>query len=188
MPEVRAIVGLGNPGEKYRATRHNIGFEAVDRVTGQSSTWKDRSGALVTEGRFGDNKIIFIKPMTYMNRSGEPLQAVLGFYKIALDEVVVVHDEIDLPLGVVRIRKGGSAGGHNGVESVITMCGGSDFIRIRIGVGRPLNPEMDVATWVLGSFSKEERVLVETTFNKVSQALESLVSEGLLNAQQKFSS
>lgn len=188
MPEVRAIVGLGNPGDKYRATRHNIGFEAVDRVADRSSTWKDRSGALTTEVRFGDRKIILIKPMTYMNCSGEPLQAVLGFFKVGIEEVVVVHDEIDLPLGTVRIRKGGGAGGHRGIESVMAMCGGPDFVRVRVGVGRPVHPGMEVADWVLGSFSKEEQVVVEASLTKVSLALESLINEGLSKAQQKFSS
>jgi PTH1 family peptidyl-tRNA hydrolase len=185
---VKAIVGLGNPGDRYSGTRHNIGFEVLDLLGGSSATWRDRNGAQVAEARVGGEKVILVKPMTFMNRSGEPLQSMLAFYKIPLDEVIVAHDEIDIPLGSVRIRKGGSAGGHRGVESVIQTCGGNEFIRVRIGVGRPLHPQIEIADWVLGKISGDERKIADEVVNKATQALEVLVKDGMTKAQQLFNS
>jgi PTH1 family peptidyl-tRNA hydrolase len=187
MSSIKAIVGLGNPGAQYAGTRHNIGFDVVDLIAG-NNTWRDKGGALVVEHRFEGEKVLLIKPMTFMNRSGEPLQSLLGFYKIELDQVAVVHDEIDLPLGSLRIRKGGGAGGHRGIESVIQCCGGPDFIRFRIGVGRPLIPSIDISDWVLGKFSQEERKAVDGVVKRASQGLEILVKDGILKAQQAFNS
>jgi PTH1 family peptidyl-tRNA hydrolase len=184
---MKLIVGLGNPGTQYKGTRHNIGFEALDRFAG-SLSWKDRGGAEVAETKVGDEKIVLVKPMTFMNRSGEPLQALIGFYKVNLEDVVVVFDEIDIPLGTLRIRKGGSAGGHRGVESVIQMCGGPDFTRVRIGVGRPVNPQHLIADWVLGKFSAEERIVADKSVDDAKQALEILIKDGMLRAQQAYSS
>lgn len=185
---MKAIVGLGNPGEKYSGTRHNIGFAVVDLLGGGSAIWRDRNGALVAEVRIGGEKVLLVKPMTFMNRSGEPLQSMLSFYKIPLEEVIVAHDEIDIPLGSLRIRKGGSAGGHRGVESVIQTCGGTEFIRVRIGVGRPVHPQIEIADWVLGRISGDEKKVADEVVKKTTQALELLVLDGITKAQQLFNS
>ena len=185
---MKAIVGLGNPGEKYSGTRHNIGFAVVDLLGGASAIWRDRNGALVAEVRIGGEKVLLVKPMTFMNRSGEPLQSMLSFYKIPLEEVIVAHDEIDIPLGSLRIRKGGSAGGHRGVESVIQTCGGTGFIRVRIGVGRPVHPQIEIADWVLGRISGDEKKVADEVVKKTTQALELLVIDGITKAQQLFNS
>lgn len=184
---MKLIVGLGNPGTQYKGTRHNIGFEVLDRFAGPVS-WKNRGGAETAEAKVGDEKVVLVKPVTFMNRSGEPLQAVISFYKVDLEDVVVVFDEIDIPLGTIRIRKGGSAGGHRGVESVMQMCGGPDFIRVRVGVGRPTNPQHPIADWVLGKFSPEERTVADKSVGDATQALEILIIEGMIRAQQAFSS
>ena len=182
------IVGLGNPEDQYEGTRHNVGFAVLDSFAGATGSWKDKFGAKVTEVRLGSEKVILVKPQTYMNRSGEPLQAVLGFYKVDMGSVVVVSDELDLPLGTMRIRRGGGTAGHKGLASISQNCGGSDFTRLRVGVGRPENPEFDVADWVLGKFSSKDSVVVEEVLSKANNALLMLLKDGLLAAQQNFSS
>lgn len=168
------IVGLGNPGKEYDGTRHNIGFECLDAFTKASDfdPWinkKDLKCHLAT-AQLGETRVIAIKPTTFMNLSGEAVQAVVHFYKINPDKIVVVHDELDIPFGQVRLRSGGSSAGHNGLKSVIQHLG-EDFGRVRIGIG-PKTPEaMDSADFVLQKFSKDQQDHLKELTREVSAIL-----------------
>lgn len=170
------IVGLGNPGKKYDGTRHNIGFDAVDAfvAANEFSPWVEKKDlkCLMTTARLGDTHSIVIKPTTFMNLSGEAVQAVAHFYKIPAEKLVVVHDELDIPFGQIRLRKGGSSAGHNGLKSVIQHLG-EDFGRVRIGVG-PKEPEqMDSADFVLAPFTAEQKA----HFKELSREVSAILSE-----------
>lgn len=147
------IVGLGNPGAEYEVTRHNIGFMAIDRLAASCSFSKKFEG-LVAQGSLGGEKVIFLKPQTYMNLSGKSVQAACAFYKIPLEQVIVLHDELDLPLGKIRIKQGGGANGHNGLKDIDQMAG-VDYWRIRLGIGHP-GDKAQVHGHVLSRFTPEE--------------------------------
>ena len=153
------IVGLGNPGDKYKDTRHNAGFIAIDHIAEKCGVKIDRAKfhALVGECRIGSARVLLIKPETYMNNSGVAVAEAASFYKIAPERVLVLHDEISFDAGIFRIRRKGSAGGHNGLKSIIASLGSEDFPRIKIGVGKKPNPEYDLADWVLGKMSRDEK-------------------------------
>ena len=151
------IVGLGNPGPKYESNRHNVGFMALDEIYRQSSTfgpWKNRFHALVSEGTISNTKVILVKPMTFMNDSGQSVGEVSRFYKVAAEDVLVIYDEIDLQPGKFRIRPSGSSGGHNGIRSIISHIG-ENFHRVRIGVGHPGQKDL-VYQYVLSNFAKSD--------------------------------
>ncbi|WP_236660363.1 aminoacyl-tRNA hydrolase [Isachenkonia alkalipeptolytica] len=177
--ETYVIVGLGNPGKKYATTRHNVGFLALDTLAMESDIkiTKIKYKALIGEGRIGGKKVVLVKPQTYMNKSGESVQELLNFYKIPLDNLVVIYDDIDLDPGRLRIRKKGSGGSHNGMRSIIRLLGDDGFPRIRIGVGRP--ERQDLASFVLSPFAEEEKRDVAETIEKASMAAKTIVSEGL---------
>jgi PTH1 family peptidyl-tRNA hydrolase len=160
---VKLIVGLGNPGADYADTRHNAGFMAVDeaaRMTGAKLGRREVCSSFVAEARFGDERYVLAKPQTYMNRSGSAVAALVKKYSVALEDVTVIHDDIDVPLGALREKVGGGAGGHNGVADVAQKLGTPDFRRIRIGVGRP--PEgTEAADHVLSPFEKDELPAIE---------------------------
>jgi peptidyl-tRNA hydrolase, PTH1 family len=174
------IVGLGNPGAEYDGTRHNIGFEVADLL---SDRWglpkaKSKYRALVTEGRTvpGGPRVAILKPMTYMNDAGQSVGPARGAYKVPLDRVLVVHDEIDLPFGEIRPRLGGGLAGHNGLKSLKQGLGSADFVRVRIGVGRPPTTDPDrVAAYVLGRFA-EPRDEVRALVARAADETEALVS------------
>ena len=150
------ILGIGNPGKKYDRTRHNIGFIAMDYMESKYGIKinKIKHKALIGEGNIAGEKVVLVKPQTYVNLSGESLREICAFYKIAPQEVIVIHDDVSLEVGKIRIRKKGSDGGHNGIKSIIYQLKSDEFIRIKLGVGKP--PEnFDLADWVLGKFSKE---------------------------------
>jgi len=176
------VVGLGNPGARYAKTRHNLGFWVVDRVARQENlTWKQQGRALVT--RWGAGWLM--KPTTYMNASGEAVAPFVNYYKIDLERLLVVHDDMDLPLGRLRLRRGGSAGGQKGVRSIIEQLGSDRFDRLRLGIGRP--PEgWDSADWVLSKFSPEELPLAEKVAETAAAAVRVWRDEGLQAAQQQF--
>lgn len=217
-PHSAAVVGLGNPGDRYNSTRHNIGFAVIDAlracsglsdpaeveavarthaaaaISGSLSAhgWSERTGYLESTASVGDWSANLIKPMTFMNRSGEPLQRFLSFRKIPISQVVVVHDEIDIPFGALRVKVDGGEGGHNGLRSISELCGGRGYTRIRVGVGKPppgspLSVQPDgVATWVLGRFSREEQSYAEELVARAAAAVVLLGRLGLKAAQNAY--
>ncbi len=151
------FAGLGNPGQKYAMNRHNIGFMAVDLLAASYDfpEWQKKAASLQTNGQISCSKIILLKPQSYMNKSGLPVAEVARFHKIPASHIFVFHDELDLAAGRVRVKQGGGHGGHNGIRDIDRHLG-QDYWRIRIGIGRPDNPAMDVKSWVLGDFTKTE--------------------------------
>jgi len=184
---VRLVVGLGNPGPAYDNTRHNIGFALVDRLV--RGGWREKGRALVGEGDVAGNPTMLLKPQTFMNLSGEAVAPVVQFHKIEPAVIVVAHDDIDLPLGVVRLKLGGGDGGHNGLKSV-TQHLGPDYVRLRLGVGRPqaggVGAPREVADWVLARFDRAEGGVVEEELKRGIEALELLARDGLKAAQNRF--
>ena len=190
----KLIIGLGNPGRDYERTRHNIGFEIIDtfaRIHGITVGKRDYR-ALAGDGRVGDTRVFLLKPQTFMNRSGEPLQSFLAFKKVPIESVIVVHDEIDLPLGAIRVKIGGGEGGHNGLRSISAVCGGRNYARVRVGVGKPppgsplaLQPD-GVATWVLGRFLSDEMTAIQEVVGRAVGAVTCLATAGLERAQRDF--
>jgi PTH1 family peptidyl-tRNA hydrolase len=184
------ITGLGNPGNQYSLTRHNIGFMAVDyflKGAGNPPA-KNQFKAEVFQGKLGDHSLFFCKPQTFMNLSGESVQPLMGFYKIPLEHLIVVHDEIDLAFGQMKIQKNRGHGGHNGIKSVSGLLGSADYIRLRLGVGRPANPNVPVADYVLNKFTNEEFAAMPDFLNKAGDALESIILDGVQKASTKFNS
>jgi PTH1 family peptidyl-tRNA hydrolase len=181
--QIRLIVGLGNPGQEYNGTRHNVGFEVVDRLATQwNLTWQHSKSwhALWAKGE----KAILVKPTSYMNHSGEPLQSVAHFYKIAPAEMLVVLDEMALPLGRLRLRPDGGTAGHNGLESIIVQFGTEEIPRLRIGIGAP--PPEAAVDYVLGRFFEEERPAVDKTIDRAVDAVKWAIDNGLLSAMNQF--
>jgi len=173
------VVGLGNPGSRYRGHRHNVGFMAVDQwATGHGADpAKKGFKGLHSRVQLGDQDVRILLPQTFMNLSGESVQEAMQFFKISLDHVIVVHDELDLPFETIRIKRGGGTAGHNGLESVVRHCGGPGFLRLRIGIGRP-PPRMPTERWVLGDFSKEEGTRLGDVLQGASAALDDLIERG----------
>ena len=181
------IVGLGNPGREYVGTRHNIGFEAVDAVCAKYdiSMKKEKFRAVFGEGRIGGEKVIVAKPQTYMNLSGESVRELRDWYKLSPEEIIVIYDDISLPTGKLRIREKGSAGGHNGIKNIIAQLGTQNFQRIKVGVGE--KPKgWDLADYVLGHFSKEDRGLVDDALKRVAGAVELMVQGEVDQAMNQF--
>ncbi|TDA63471.1 MAG: aminoacyl-tRNA hydrolase [Clostridia bacterium] len=169
---MRLIVGLGNPGRRYARTRHNAGFMAVDRLACSLGVQvrRRREGALVGEGSLEGEPVVLGKPQTFMNLSGQAVAALVARYQVPLSHLLVIHDDLDLPLGRLRLRGRGSSGGHLGVESVITELRTDSFCRLKIGIGRP-GPEEDVVSYVLSPFRRAERPLVEAVLGEVPEAV-----------------
>ena len=181
------IAGLGNPGAQYDKTRHNVGFVAVDHIAEALGTRIDRAKfhALVAEGKIGDCRVLLMKPQTYMNNSGVAIGEAAAFYKIPADRVLVLHDEISFDPGIIRIRRKGSAGGHNGLKSIIGCCGGDDFPRIKIGIGK--KPDgWDLADWVLGKYSEEDLKTLGGMYENSFEAIKLMVNGKLDEAMNKF--
>lgn len=181
------ITGLGNPGREYRLTRHNIGFMAIDAL---AEAWKFtnqkvQSKAIIMIGSFNGNRVILAKPQTYMNLSGQAVSGLMNFYKIPLDHLLVIHDDIDLPFCTIRLRPGGGSAGQKGVGSIIEKLGTQEFARMRLGVGRPPG-QMGSADYVLQSFSKEDEEFLKSFLNKAREAVEEFLLQGLTAAMNKF--
>ena len=182
------IVGLGNPGKEYENTRHNIGFATLDQLAeaGGISVLEKKHKALIGKGMIDGQKVILAKPMTYMNLSGEAVRAIVDFYKIDPEkELIVISDDVDLKPGVLRIRKSGSAGGHNGLKSIIQHLGTEKFVRIRIGVGGKKDG-WDLADHVLGKIPEEERAVIGETLKKAAEAAACIVTDGTDIAMNRF--
>lgn len=181
------IVGLGNPGREYRETRHNIGFMVIDTfaVKHEIKLTKVQNKAIIGIGKIGDKKIILVKPQTYMNLSGQAVSALVRFYKISLTNLIVAHDDVDLPLGVTRMRPGGGSAGQKGVQSIIERVGSQDFPRLRMGVGRPPG-QMDAAAFVLQTFHKSEQEMLSEFLKRAADALDCFLEDGLDTAMNRF--
>jgi len=181
------IVGLGNPGREYKDNRHNVGFMLVDRLTVRLNARLSRmqAKALVGSVSYEGNKLIFAKPQTYMNLSGQSIQGLARFYKLPLENMIVAHDDLDLPFGTIRIRPGGGPGGQRGVASTIERLGTKDFRRLRIGIGRPPG-RMDPAAYVLQDFSQADLMLLSEVLDHAANAVLTFITEGLDAAMNKF--
>jgi len=181
-------VFLGNPGQQYENTRHNAGFITADLIAKELGVKVNRVkfNALTATVKLGGQQILMLKPQTYMNLSGNSVKQAMRFYKVPVDKIVVISDDVSLPEGKLRIRRRGSAGGHNGLKDIIIKCGGEDFARIRIGVGSPPHEEYDMADWVLSKLSKEERKLISETALKAAAALEMIIMRGVEDAMAEF--
>ena len=185
--DMKMIVGLGNPGTEYVGTRHNVGFETIDRIvdafgiTMNNHKHKGVSG----QGMIGSSKVIVVKPMTYMNNSGECVGALARFYKIAPEDIIVIYDDINLDVGQLRIREKGSAGGHNGIKSIIAHLGSENFKRIRIGVGMK-RAGQDLASHVLSRFSKEQQEAIAQGMDDAKDAVEVLLQDGIQKAMNRY--
>lgn len=188
MAEAWLIVGLGNPGPRYELTRHNVGQMVVDELAARrgESFRAHKANARVAETwlRPGSAKLILAKPNTYMNVSGGPVAGLAKFYGIDADRIVVVHDELDIPFDTIKLKSGGGHGGHNGVRDVAKALGSPDFARVRVGIGRPPGRQ-DPADWVLDPFGASERPNLPVLLADAADAVELVVGEGLLAAQQK---
>lgn len=189
MSDTWLIVGLGNPGAQYSGNRHNVGQMVLDhlagRVGGSFRTHKTR--AQVLDGRLGIGgpRVVLAKPMSYMNVSGGPVAGLASFYGLGVDRLIAVHDEIDIPFNTIKAKSGGGEGGHNGLRDISRAMGTKDYLRIRVGVGRPPG-RMETADWVLRDFGTDERKELPLLIDDAADAVELLVREGLAAAQQKF--
>jgi len=184
------VVGLGNPGPAYRGNRHNVGFMVLgvlaERVGGRFSKHKARAD--VIEGRFGPPpapRVVLAEPRSYMNESGGPVAGLCGFYKIPVERLIVVHDELDLPYGSLRLKRGGGDNGHNGLRSITRSLGSREYLRVRFGIGRPPG-RMDPADYVLRDFSPAERKDLDYNVDRAADAVETLVRDGLEAAQNSY--
>jgi PTH1 family peptidyl-tRNA hydrolase len=191
-PGPALVVGLGNPGPDYAPTRHNVGFRVVEllaaRAAGGGSSGrfsKHRSNADVLEGRLAGRRVVLAKPRTYMNVSGGPVAALVRYFSVEPAELVVVHDDLDLGFGVVRLKRGGGEGGHNGLRSISQSLGTKDYLRVRFGIGRPPGRQ-DPADFVLKRFSAAEAKELELAVDLAADAAEALLSDGLEPAQNRF--
>lgn len=181
------IVGLGNPGKKYEHTRHNAGFDVLDILAEEYDIKIDKikHKALIGEGRIGSEKVVLVKPQTYMNLSGESVQSVFQFYKVDMDHLIVVYDDIDLDIGKLRIRKKGSAGSHNGMKSIIKCLGSQDFTRIRVGVSKP-EPNRDLADFVLSRVPKYQADDMRSGLEKAVKTVEEIIRTDIDMAMNKY--
>jgi peptidyl-tRNA hydrolase, PTH1 family len=188
MPDDRwLIVGLGNPGPEYAGNRHNAGFLVADVLADRAGARfkRDRSRAHVAAARLDGTPVVLAKPMTYMNLSGGPVAALRAFYKVPTDRIVVVHDELDIPFGSIRLKLGGGDNGHNGLRSVTSALGTRDYYRVRVGIGRPPG-RMDPADFVLHDFAKAERAELPGVLSTAADAVQALLARGLAAAQNEF--
>jgi peptidyl-tRNA hydrolase, PTH1 family len=174
---MKLFAGLGNPGPEYALNRHNVGFMAVDAIAAAHgfSAWRNRFSGLAAEGRLGSEQVLLLKPQTYMNRSGNSVGEAARFYKLELENVVIFHDELDLPLGKLRVKTGGGVAGHNGLKSISAHIG-NDYVRARVGIGHPGQREK-VAKYVLSDFPKAERPLLEAMLGAIADAAPLLTEE-----------
>lgn len=183
------IVGLGNPGKKYATTRHNIGFRVVDALSQKKKlnfTSSSFQGDVAHDGAAPDERLYLLKPSTFMNLSGESVVAMTQFYKIPLTEILVIHDDLDLPFGRLRLVRTGSAGGHNGIKSLIDHLGTKDFPRLKIGIGRPKTIQQEVVDYVLQKFTPEEETHLADLIDKSVAAIEFYLTHGLQSAMNVY--
>jgi PTH1 family peptidyl-tRNA hydrolase len=187
-PGAALVVGLGNPGPDYAETRHNIGFRVVELLAaraGGGRFGKHRTNADVLEARLAGRRVVLAKPRTYMNVSGGPVAGLLRYFSVPVEDLVVVHDDLDLGFGVVRLKRGGGEGGHNGLRSISTSLGTREYLRVRFGIGRPPGRQ-DPADFVLKRFTGAESKELDLAVDLAADAAEALLAEGLEPAQNRF--
>lgn len=184
---MKLIVGLGNPGKQYEHTRHNIGFDVIEKLSENISIPLDQAKfrGLYGMKNIGGEKVILLKPLTYMNLSGESIRAIMDYFQIENEELLVIYDDLDLPVGKIRLRERGSAGGHNGIKSTIAHIGNQEFKRIRVGIDRPKNG-MQITDYVLGRFSKDEQEVMNLVINKCADACEAWLKQPFLQVMNEF--
>ena len=182
------LVGLGNPGPKYARSRHNVGFRTIDALCERQRCRCDRLRLKALTGfcELGGQKVLLVKPMTYMNLSGQAVRPLADYYRIPPERILVIFDDVSLPVGRLRVRPDGSAGGHNGVKSLIAELGTQTFPRIKVGVGAKPHPDYDLADWVLSSFSSQEEKLLAPTLERALLAAEAVIAEGVPRAMNQF--
>jgi PTH1 family peptidyl-tRNA hydrolase len=186
-PDTYLLIGLGNPGREYRDSRHNIGFMLIDRLIVRLNArgMKVQSKAIVTTATYEERKLILAKPQTYMNLSGQSAQGLLHFYKLPMENMLVAHDDLDIPFGTIRIRPKGGPGGQGGMASTIEKLGTKDFPRLRIGIGRPAG-RMDPSDYVLQNFSRDEVKMLSEVIDRAADAALTFVADGLNKAMNKY--
>lgn len=182
------IVGLGNPGNKYENTRHNAGFLAVDALAEKLDVKIDRLKfkSLCGDARIGSHRVLLMKPSTFMNNSGQAVQEAIQFYKVPVEHVLVLFDDVSLDVGKLRIRRQGSDGGHNGIKSILYLTGKATFPRIKIGVGKKPHPDYDLADWVLGKFKKEDTKTLDQMFSDAADAAVMIVEGKIDRAMNQY--
>ncbi len=192
---MKLIVGLGNPGQGYANNRHNLGFMCLSHFAKQHgiSFDKKQGQARIGTGEIAGQAVVVARPQTYMNQSGQAVSRLVRKFNISLDDLIVIHDDLDLAVGKIRIRRGGSSGGHRGINSIIMELGSPDFLRIRVGIGRPAVSESGIPTaedaiiaYVLSDFIPEEKKVIDQTIPRVSEAVHCLLTEGLTAAMNKY--
>lgn len=187
------VVGLGNPGAEYAGNRHNVGFMAVERLVEQHdlyAAWREKFNAKVATLRVGSARCVVIEPQTYMNRSGKSVVAASQFHKVPVGQIVVVHDELDFPYGRVAIKRGGGHGGHNGLRDIIKLLGDPEFVRVRVGIGRPPRgqPGREVSNWVLSDFSADEQATLPDLVADAQRAVTAILQDGVAAAMNDINS
>lgn len=184
---MKLIVGLGNPGHEYRDTRHNVGFRVVDELARRHgvNSWSEKFGGLEAKTRFTDISVMLVKPLSFMNLSGQAVQGFSAFYKVEAPDIFVIVDDVELPLGRLRARPGGGAGGHNGLRSVIQSLGTEDFSRLRVGVGRG-NAGNNLSNFVLGRFTDDELEIISAAVLRAADATEVFIEQGIGPAMNMF--
>lgn len=181
------VIGLGNPGKDYTNTRHNVGFDTLDKLSKRNNIIlnKIKFKAVYGEGKIGDEKVLLVKPQTYMNNSGISVREITEFYKVPIQNVIVIVDDIDIDFAAIRIRTKGSAGSHNGLKSIIYHVQNDEFPRVKIGIGKKYTNQ-DLADFVLSRFSKDERIDIETSILTAAEAVENIICEGIDSSMNKY--
>jgi PTH1 family peptidyl-tRNA hydrolase len=184
---MKVIAGLGNPGREYAQTKHNVGFLMVDALAAHLGVteWREKYDALIARARIGSEAVLLVKPQTYMNESGRAIAPLMNFYKLAAGDLIVAHDDMDIPTGTIRIRKKGSSGGHNGIKSILAHLGDEHFARVRIGIGRPL-PGWTVVNHVLAPFHPGDAAKVSEAIHYLVPAIECIVTEDVDKAMNRY--
>jgi PTH1 family peptidyl-tRNA hydrolase len=183
---MQLVVGLGNPGPKYARNRHNVGFMVVERLAerAKNSDFREKFEGLFCKTQFRGHDVVMLQPMTYMNLSGQSVQQAMRFFRVSRQELVVVHDELDLPFGEFRLKVGGGTAGHNGLRSIVQQCGGQDFARLRVGIGKPRSGSVE--GYVLGDFSSAEAADLPDVLDRAADCLGCLITDGVQVAMNRF--
>ncbi len=182
------IIGLGNPGNEYKETRHNVGFKSIEILAERNNIKlnKMKFNSVYGEGRIGREKVVLLKPQTFMNNSGQAVKEIMDFYKVPIENIIVLVDDIDIEFATIRIKRKGSAGSHNGLKSIINHIQDKNFIRVRIGIGQKKHREQDLADFVLGRFDKDEEAYMEDARYKSALAVEEIIEDGIIAAMNNY--